>query len=332
MVVSIWVTNDCNMHCDYCYVGEKGILNLSLQDYDYIETFIYRAHERNKEDNIYIKFFGGEPLLNFEFLKYFIEHFKSENVIYSVTTNGTLLTGEKLDFLVKNNVELFVSVDGGEKIHDNHRKLKSGIGSWNVIKKNLFKVLEKNRNIKVRMTYTPETVCALTDSIKQISELGIKSIHLCPDYFSQNWNTENLAILRQEFTKIIELRKRLPDIEISTGNYKETINKDCSRCGGGENIFSISTEGDIYPCTYAVGIEKFRIGSIFNLEKIKWGSYLVDASSRKLCKGCKYFKVCYSGRCIYLNYKMTENLYIPNGFFCAYQKMEYKLVEDGCYD
>ena len=41
MVVSIWVTNDCNMHCDYCYVGEKGILNLSLQDYDYIETFIY---------------------------------------------------------------------------------------------------------------------------------------------------------------------------------------------------------------------------------------------------------------------------------------------------
>ena len=55
MVVSIWVTNDCNMHCDYCYVGEKGILNLSLQDYDYIETFIYRAQERNKEDNIYTK-------------------------------------------------------------------------------------------------------------------------------------------------------------------------------------------------------------------------------------------------------------------------------------
>lgn len=108
MVVSIWITNKCNMQCDYCYEGKKGISNLSLQDFEYIKKFIYKAQEQNKDGSIYIKFFGGEPLLNFEFLKYFVENFNEDNVIYSLTTNGLLLTGERLDFLVENNIEIFV--------------------------------------------------------------------------------------------------------------------------------------------------------------------------------------------------------------------------------
>ena len=181
------------------------------------------------------------------------------------------------------------------------------------------------------MTYTPETVCLLTDSINQISKLGVKSIHLCPDYFSENWDVKSFSILRQKIEEIYRLKQQLPGIKISTGNYKDTINKECSKCGGGENTFSISAIGDIYPCTYVVGIKKFKIGTIYDCEKVKWGIYPIDTSLRKLCRGCKYFKVCYSGRCIYLNYKMTGDFYRPNGFFCAYQKMEYRLVEKQYY-
>ena len=331
MVVSIWITNKCNMQCDYCYEGKKGISNLSLQDFEYIKKFIYKAQEQNKDGSIYIKFFGGEPLLNFEFLKYFVENFNEDNVIYSLTTNGLLLTGERLNFLVENNIEIFVSVDGGKEIHNKHRKLKNGVGSWEIVKDNLLKALKKSENISVRMTYTPETVCLLTDSINQISKLGVKSIHLCPDYFSENWDVKSFSILRQKIEEIYRLKQQLPGIKISTGNYKDTINKECSKCGGGENTFSISAIGDIYPCTYVVGIKKFKIGTIYDCEKVKWGIYPIDTSLRKLCRGCKYFKVCYSGRCIYLNYKMTGDFYRPNGFFCAYQKMEYRLVEEQYY-
>lgn len=86
MVISIWVTNNCNMRCDYCYEGEKDTFFLSLGDCKYIEEFILLAEEVSKDDGIYMKFFGGEPLLNFRFIKYFIENFKESNVFYSITT------------------------------------------------------------------------------------------------------------------------------------------------------------------------------------------------------------------------------------------------------
>lgn len=331
MVVSIWGTNNCNMKCDYCYEGEKGIFSLSIKDYKYVEEFICRAKEISGEDSIYIKFFGGEPLLNFKFIEYFVENFKESDVIYSITTNGTLLTGEILDFLIDKNIEISVSVDGEKEIHDRHRKLKNGVGSWELIEKNLVESLKKSESIRIRMTYTPETVSSLADSVLKLSEMGAKSVYLLPDYFSEEWDLENFTILERELKKIQDLRKTIPRIEIVTGNYKETLNKECSKCGGGENTFSITAEGEIYPCTYAVGIERFKLGSIYDLKKIKWGSYSIDSSLRSSCKDCKYFKTCYSGRCIYLNYKMTGNLYIPNGFFCSYQKMEYRLAEEERY-
>ena len=229
-------------------------------------------------------------------------------------------------------IEVSVSVDGAKEMHNRHRKLKNGTGSWNLIEKNLLEAIKKLDGLKIRMTYTPETVDFLSDSVEKLIRIGIKEIMLVPDYFSEKWDIEKITILKKEFLKIQDLKKRMYGVRIATGNYKETIHKECSKCGGGENTFSITAEGDIYPCTYAVGTIEFRLGSIYDLETIKCGSYPIDASLGVLCKGCRYFRVCYSGRCIYLNYKMTGDLFTPNGFFCAYQKMEYKLVEEGQYE
>lgn len=98
MVVSIWITDNCNMNCDYCYVGEKGKRNMPLSFIEKIILFINRQQPLSGTELLYIKFFGGEPLMNFGFIKQLMSAIQMQKynfpVRYSITTNGTLFNSE----------------------------------------------------------------------------------------------------------------------------------------------------------------------------------------------------------------------------------------------
>lgn len=57
--------------------------------------------------------FGGEPLLNFDGIKYAISYVRSfdDNISFSMVINGSLCTKEIADFLSSNNVEVIVSLE-----------------------------------------------------------------------------------------------------------------------------------------------------------------------------------------------------------------------------
>ena len=87
------------------------------------------------KDEFYITFYGGEPLLNFNLLKQCIEYVKSLNlsntIMYSMTTNLTLMTKEIADYLAGvPNFTVVCSIDGNKELHDEHRKGPDGCGSF----------------------------------------------------------------------------------------------------------------------------------------------------------------------------------------------------------
>ena len=66
MKLSIWVTKTCNMACSYCY--EEGLIreDTGVCEIDYIEKtieFINTMCYKTASKKIFIKFFGGEPLI-----------------------------------------------------------------------------------------------------------------------------------------------------------------------------------------------------------------------------------------------------------------------------
>ena len=73
------------------------------------------AHSRDS-GRIGISFYGGEPLLAFDLIQDCVEYSKREaegrRVDFHFTTNGTLLTEEKLPFLVENQFSILISLDG----------------------------------------------------------------------------------------------------------------------------------------------------------------------------------------------------------------------------
>lgn len=133
--------------------------------------------------------------------------------------------------------------------------------------------------------------------------------------------------------KVQELKKQLQLIDNYRSQNKDIfINIDDDDlmigrkgCAGGYSIFSIDDKGNIYPCTYVVGNKDFIINNIFENTDIELKYTSSEEVSRNCCIGCKYYKCCKSGSCLYANYKMSGKYGTPSSNFCEYQKILYSL-------
>lgn len=128
--VTFEVCDSCNLKCKYCGYGEfysdydkRENKHLSLITAQKLLKFLaeFWNSDRNisSEKNIMISFYGGEPLLNMPFVSELIKFVKLLNVKYkrfsfSMTTNGVLLD-KYTDFLVENDFQLLISLDGDEE-------------------------------------------------------------------------------------------------------------------------------------------------------------------------------------------------------------------------
>jgi len=150
MVLSI--TEECNFRCDYCYYsGAYSDSRVHADRTIDVQTVMaaiewYFTFPRKEYR---IGFYGGEPLLRFSLLKEsvaFAESKRAEGseVIFALTTNGSLLTDDVCDFLAERNFETFVSIDGPEEVHDRYRKDTSGKPTFSRIINNLQRFRERH--------------------------------------------------------------------------------------------------------------------------------------------------------------------------------------------
>lgn len=151
-------TNSCNLKCTYCYETEgKGFL--SFENCDAIIKFI--SKNINKYSVVSINFFGGEPLMGYNSILYLMEKLNTlvkkfnKIIIAGMTTNGVLLTKERLETLIKNNVLYYqITLDGNKELHDVSRPSKNNIlSSFDAIYHNLIqaKSLKRHFGIIIRM-------------------------------------------------------------------------------------------------------------------------------------------------------------------------------------
>lgn len=141
-----WIntTNDCNLNCLYCYQKEKGNEHLDLNQIDLIINEI----KGFSDQEIHINFFGGEPLINFPVIEKIVQELsklRTKKIIYSMTTNLTILNKKIIDFIIKNNFRISVSIDGDETSYNSGRfKEGSKVNYHNIVLNNLKKFTDLN--------------------------------------------------------------------------------------------------------------------------------------------------------------------------------------------
>ncbi len=147
------VTENCNYRCKYCvysgkYKKERKHRNKDMSFYvlkKAIDFFIQKV-DNNKKEGSCIGFYGGEPLLKFSLIKKAIEYVSNEHIRFTLTTNGSLLNREIINYFIKNNVSIVISLDGPEKIHDRYRVYPDGSGTFRQIFKNILLINEIDEN------------------------------------------------------------------------------------------------------------------------------------------------------------------------------------------
>ena len=83
--LTIMVTRNCNLNCDYCFTvnNEREENTDRYYIYKHALNDIYRIDEIKEPNIINIEFFGGEPLLQFDTIQYIIENLKLKaNLIF----------------------------------------------------------------------------------------------------------------------------------------------------------------------------------------------------------------------------------------------------------
>lgn len=131
------LTEQCNLRCTYCcysgnYVNKRSHNSVSMgtDDIDDILAFI-NSFTRNRPIKIFL--YGGEPLIKYDLVQYTFEKARTllgNNVSFTVSTNGTTLSKDNIDWLVSNNITLALSIDGTEAYHDRYRVDAQGNGSY----------------------------------------------------------------------------------------------------------------------------------------------------------------------------------------------------------
>ena len=264
MKYTLCLTQNCNLACDYCYIHKRPAA-MAPETALNIVDFMYR--NTPPDDTIKVGFFGGEPLLEFELLTAITEmierhpSFSKDRILLSIATNGTIVTGEILDFIKEHDISLGFSCDGPPEVHDRHRRQKTGGGTGKIVEKNICLAVETLPAVIVNAVHHPDTVEYLAESVNYFKSLGITNVYLNPDY-SANWTMPDMAAMVVAYKRVGELYTQYylehEPIFISLIDYKIAVllrkgyrPEETCRMGVAELAFT--PEGRIFPCERLIG-------------------------------------------------------------------------------
>lgn len=335
MQYTLHLTNSCNLSCKYCGLKKNG-------DYMSKETAFSAIDFAMSGDNssVGIGFYGGEPLLCKELIAEIIAYVKSKKsnkkIFYKLITNGLLLDQEFLLFAKSENILISISLDGNQQMHDFNRRDRGGNGSYERLLKVVPLLLAQNRYAAAMVTISPGTVKYYSDGIKNLFELGFRTI-ICSLDYSANWNDKTLRDLNRQYKKLSDLyyRKTISEDKFFFSPFDSKIdshihNKEyCNeRCKLGYEQISISTFGDLYPCIQFVGDSKYKIGHIHTGidEAHRKKIYTASQTTPDECKSCDIHHRC-TNSCACINKYSTGNITQPSTALCSNEQLLIKCTD-----
>jgi sulfatase maturation enzyme AslB (radical SAM superfamily) len=117
------------------------------------------------------------PLIEYIENNYDINEFK-----FDITTNGTLLSEERLIFMKKYNISILLSIDGDKETQDYNRPCKDcNSSSFNLVSKNIPSILKYFPDTVFRSTVYKDTIKNLFQNYLYAEEIGFKNYICIPD-------------------------------------------------------------------------------------------------------------------------------------------------------
>jgi len=203
------VSNVCNFKCPNCHVFEmtENLLPSQLMSEEIFVKSIQIMLDylvKNKQKDLTVSLYGGETLANKKIIKKVIENqiswFNSQiKVKWQLNTNGSLLTEEDAAFFKEHNVEIHLSIDGKEHVHNLSRKFHNGEGTYQKVLNALKLINQYQIPAQINSYLMPTNLDSLKDIVEIASENNIKRIYIDQCY------SEAMTFSEELFQKYLEL-------------------------------------------------------------------------------------------------------------------------------
>ena len=176
-------TMRCNLHCEFCYVGD--LLNLEGEWREELSLEALAKAFPDK-DGLQISLTGGEIFMRKDIMSV-LDLFRTKGYACGyLTTNGTIITDERAEALADLSAKGFlkhisVSVDGPKDLHDAARGLKGTFERTTQGLKRLQAAAKKKGaplRVSINTTVAHESLEALDRMVDVAGELGVDAIGL----------------------------------------------------------------------------------------------------------------------------------------------------------
>ncbi len=324
---------DCNLACRYCFEGNrKGRFYMSQEIADEFVNFV-RARITSQRlsmetrrqkgggfiDEVFITFYGGEPLLSRKLIVHTARKLKTlagrlgKAFSFALQTNGTLLTKEVVQELRPLGLaEAYVTVDGPRENHDAFRPYKSGRGSFDVIMRNVQDVCGLV-DLKLGGNFTKDNYRSFPGFLDYLIESGLtpdkvpsvgcftvvsEGADVLPDYrggcssVNESWLFSSGPFLREEILRRGYHGERLTPVVCMMEHW---------------NNFLVNYNGDIYKCPCLIGRKEFCVGNIKTGVNDFRTSHNLDNWKNEQCLNCSYLPLCLGG-CRYMKFVRDGNM------------------------
>lgn len=321
----------CDHSCQYCQVSRqsenKAAFDMTEETADKALKIVFRS----PNPAIKIEFQGGEPLLNFELVRYVVLKAKQINEIekrdlqFVITTTLSLITDEILDFCKEHKIFLSSSLDGPEDLHNKNRP-RPGKDSYSRFVEGLQKARDKlgYDSVSALMTTSPASLTRVHDIIDEYLKHDLDGIflrHLSPYGFAIKTKSYDaydvdrwLEFYRDGLDYIVELNKKgvrftehfasLLLTKMFTSNdpgFVDLMNPS----GAGISAVVFNYDGDVYASDESrmlreMGDTTFKIGNLHtnSYEEIFTSEALLNALddsftlSAPMCTDCAFEPWC----------------------------------------
>ena len=343
----VLLTNQCNLACPYCF-EERGTSRMSLDTAKDVLKFLHLS----KSTGIGYTFFGGEPMLEWDSIIFPLIEWSKDRypARFNMTTNGTLFTEDRLNYLFNNNVSFLLSMDGGKETQDSNRPMRNKGSSYDAIAKYIPQILKFRPGQTVRMTLNHSSCEHFFEDILSLIELGFMNISAIPDFF-QEWSKpekERFILSLEKYEEYIIdsfVNNKTPVVFFG---YREAFHKiaqtlfseknaiyravdECAKtnqCGFGiRRSVSIDPDGNLYGCHHIsplVPHGPFWLGDICgglreDLVRKLIDSYQPEKVEGMNCSQCPIDWVC-NGGCKPNNYQICGEIHRVPDMYCFWEQ------------
>ena len=297
---TILTTTACNARCFYCYEQKVKKTTMNIETAQKIVDYITKYSPSDEE--IELRWFGGEPLFNMKVIDTICQGLKDNNIQFHshFTTNGYLFDED----VINKAIELWniracqITIDGTENVYNKaknyvYKDIKS---PYKRVINNISTLINKGVNVGIRMNCDMYNYEDLKDLIVELyNRFGNHPyLHLyCYPLFENEFYSRSDEDRKQVFEKMKEVEEVMTECNYFYGDSLSSfIRLNHCMVDNGKAV-TISPDGNIGLCEHYVDSDFMgHIDEPEKLDKEVLNSWRIYEKDLEICSDCANFPNC----------------------------------------